>query len=366
MSENNNISPEINQLIDEGQEIRKKKYEIEKNRVISQHEEMLRRKKELEQNANINITSMSKDRLAQIKKENREYLEHAKTSKCFISDEFQGKVPFFGRNIIFAAAKTGQGKTTIGKNVAYHTLIQGGKVLYITNEENTGDVYNGITALIKGWSYVKHESFTEEQLDEFDRMIDVLSQRMVVIDDNYNNGYGQTTTLEGVQSILMNLSESKIKYDVIIIDYYQNISRSNERSLLSNWQVQEEFAKFLDSFKNNYLAPIVILSQLKEGKDLEFKEAIEGRKMILNVATCALRVTAERDTSRTSFKIEKSRFTSAVGDTIYVGFHKGKYVDYNNKEFQQYANELELKRTREEQGHLLSKIKLGGSDDSRE
>ncbi|HLD91619.1 MAG TPA: DnaB-like helicase C-terminal domain-containing protein [Patescibacteria group bacterium] len=354
------ISSQANRILEESQEIRQKKYELDKNRIKNDYEDMVQRQQEAEVNKNIVLDKMSSDRIERIKKENREYLEHAKNSKCFINDSFNGKVPFFGKNIILAAAKTGQGKTTIGKNIAFHTLSQGGKVLYISNEENPSDVYNGVTCICKKWSYINHESFSPAQLDEFDRMIGVLSNRMVVVDDNYNGNYGQTTTLEGVKSILMNLQKSQAQYDVIIIDYYQNIGRSSDRPSMSPWQVQEEFAKFLDTFKNNYLAPIIVLSQLKEGKDLEFKEAIEGRKMILNISTCAMKVVAERDYMRTSFHIEKSRFTSAVGDTIYVGFDRGRYVEYTDI----FKNNAELEAVRKISNNTLSRV-FGGNDGNK-
>ena len=357
MSEDN-VSPQVTEILEEAKEIRKKKYEVDKQRINSSYDDMLKRQQEMEANDSIDLNGMSQEHIDKIKRETREYLEHAKNSKCFINNDFQGKVPFFGKNLLFVGAKTGHGKTTIGKNIAYHTLIQGGRVLYITNEENTGDVYNGITCLIKGWSYTEHESFTDEQMKEFDKMMDILPQRMMVIDDNYSKGYGQTTTLEGIKATLMTLHETKVHYDVIIIDYYQNVSRSNERPHLNNWQVQEEFAKFLDTFKNTYLAPIVLLSQLKEGKDLEFKESIEGRKIILNIATCAMRVTAEREYLRTAFEIHKSRFTSAIGKTIHVGFDRGKYVDYTPE----FRNNAELIKQKREQNGLLSKI-LGGKND---
>jgi replicative DNA helicase len=354
MSENT-ISPQASQIIEESQEIRRKKYEIDKTRIESNHTEMIRRKTEMEVNNNIDLSSMSSQRLTKIIKETREYLEHARNSKCFINDDFQGKVPFFGRNLVLVAARTGHGKTTIGKNIAYHTLVQNGRVLYITNEENSGDVYNGVACLCKGWPYTEHNSFTNEQLEEFDKMAPILAKRMVVIDDNYNGGYGQTTSLEGIKAILLKLHETDVKYDVIIIDYYQNISHSNERPDLKDWQVQEDIAKFLDTFKNTYLAPIIALAQLKEGKDLPFKEAIEGRKLILNVSTCALEVKAEREFKRTSFCVHKTRFTSAIGETIHVGFNKGMYVNYTPA----FRNEAELEKERKDQSSLLSRV-LGG------
>lgn len=347
-----------NKALEEATEISRKKYEVDKHKVESLYDDLIERKKQNEINSSIDLSYMPKERIDKIKKETREYLINAKNSKCFINNDFRGKVPFFARNLLLVAAQTGHGKTTIGKNIAYHTLIQGGSVGYVTNEENPGDVYNGVAALLKGWSYVRHENFTEEQMDEFERLTDILSQRLTVVDDNFNNSHGATTTLEGVKSILNNLLRIDRKYDVIIIDYYQNICNSIERPYLKDWQVQEEFAKFLDTFKNIYPAPIVVLSQLKPGKELPFKEAIEGRKMVLNVSTCAMKVTAEKDMMRTAFEIMKTRFTEANGDVIYTGFNKGKYVDYTDD----FKAQAELRRLEKEQRETLSNV-FGGKNE---
>jgi hypothetical protein len=212
--------------------------------------------------------------------------------------------------------------------------MQGQKVLVISNEEIDTDVYNRVTCLCKGWAYTNHKDFSDEQISTFNEFIDVLDHKLTVVDDTYSGGMGQTTTIEGIEALFNSIIEKKTEFDLIIIDYYQNVGRSTKAPHLNAYQVQEMFCKLLDQFKNVSKCPIVVLAQRKSSHaDLSFKDSIEGRKVIYNVATCAIGMKAERDQLRTAFEFEKSRWAEAVGTTVHVGYHRGLYVDYT-QEFQ--------------------------------
>ena len=148
------------------------------------------------------------------------------------------------------------------------------------------------------------------------------------------------------------------KIDLIIVDYYQNIDKSVDNPDLADWQVQYRFAKFLDQYKNRSKSTIVVLAQKKggNGKDLSFKESIEGRKSILNVATCALNVVADKENYATAFEIKKSRFNDCMGEVVKVGWEKGKYVPYST-EFRQKAM---MAKDAKDQAQLMSKVNPKG------
>jgi hypothetical protein len=280
---NKTLEEAILSVNNEHQEIRKKEYEITKERINSKYNELQEKKKQLQVNNSLDLTSMSTEQLNKAREENIKYLQAAKNSRVFINNDFKGKVTYFSGNIILVGARSGHGKSTTSANIAFHELMQGGRPLVITNEENIADIYNRVTCLCRKWSYVNHEDFTKEQLDTFDKMIPKLASRMTVVNDSYNGGYGQTTTLEGLQGIIESIIKAKDKklYTSVILDYYQNIVSSVEYPHLSPYDAQEKFANYLDQrYKGNYPAPFVILGQLKEGKDLTFKESIEGRKVI--------------------------------------------------------------------------------------
>ena len=337
-------------------EINHKKKEIEIDNVRTRHSQLQDKKSQLEAIRNFNLGGDNSEFIKTVVQETEEYLLKAKNAKVFLNDDFRGKVPFFPRNVILAAAETGVGKSTICSNLATRAMLQKQRILILTNEENVGDVYNRITCNIMGWAYVDHGSFTDEQRKKFSEMTPLLAQRIEVVGNSRNGLTGLTTTIEGVEQVLNSIVKNDNKFDLIMVDYYQNIDKSTEFPHLSDWQVQYRFCKFIDQYKNISPATIVILAQLKSSKDKElpFKEAIEGRKTILNISTCAMRVTKDAEEKRTGFEIVKSRFTEGLGTTTYVGFNKGQYVPYTAE----FRNEVEMSKLAKATQAVVGKQKL--------
>ncbi len=285
----------------------------------------------------------------------KEYFEFARQSKVFLHEGFNKKVPFFPRNLIMMGAKTGSGKTTIVSNICYHTVLQGGRVLVITNEEVPGDFYSRIACLFKGWAYRNHDDMTPEQADTITDMITVLSQRISVVDDNYGGLDGVTTSPEGLRTLLDRvISKADGEFDCVLIDYYQGFFRSLQDKSMNRYDVQENVSELLYNYKDRIPCPLVILSQLKELTDEKtpFKERIEGRKVILNKATCAIEVIAEPENMRTSFSIKKARYAGTLGETVYSGFDKGKYIPYT-KEF---AMKQLMKQEQKDRAKVMGKV----------
>jgi len=366
MSENKlSMSEKFAEIDPENKDFHLKQDAVKKHRIERQYSDMVERQRQAEKAKKINVTHIDPKRIESIVKKNKEYMLQARQSKVFLTEDFQGKVPYFPRNIILAAARTGEGKSTTCANISFHAITQGQRILVITNEENVGDVYNRVTCLLKKISYNDHTQFSDEQIDMFGDMMRKLSSRMTVIDDTFNGEMNQTTSIEGIESILKSLLNNPIKYDAIILDYYQNIDKSIEDPSMTSWQAQEKFCKFIDSFKNIYDAPIILLAQKNqhsEGKS--FKESIEGRKVVLNVATCALEIEANRELLCTEWTIRKSRFAGAVGETIRTGYKRGKYVPYDAAFKVEVQHQNERKKMEEQRKRVSSKIsELTGKKD---
>lgn len=343
-------------------ELRKKQREIHEYDVDNKYEDMERRKEEMKINSSIDLTVRNMERIKQVQGSSTGYLMSARDSKVFLHDDFRGKIPYFKKNLILLAAETGQGKSTISANLTFHALQQGQKVLVITNEEDPADVYNRVSCLIRGWSYTKHEEFTDEQIEFFNKNIDALSHRMTVVDDNYSGGMGQTTTIEGMEAIFNSLLEKGHEYDVIIIDYYQNVDRSNKNPNAVDWQVQGMFAKLLDRMKIVVGAPIILLAQKKRAKkdeELSYKELVEGRKTISNAATCVAEISVDKSMFKTVFKVVKSRFAEAIGEEIEVGFNKGKYVKWSTE----FMNKALTRKEQRDRASMLKQAMDGGEDE---
>jgi hypothetical protein len=344
---------------------RQKQKELFVDGVNTRHHQMEQRKEEEAHLNSIDLSVNNTEYYKRVANNSKEHFLAVRESGVFLDDSFGKAVPYFGKNVILCMATTGDGKSTISANLTYQSIKQGQRVLVITNEENVQDVYNRVTCLLRGWAYNDHRGFTDDQIEHFSEMIIKLSKRITVVDDSYGDGTGVTTTLEGMQAVLESTLKPGNEFDTIIIDYYQNIDRSNKMPSLEPWQVQERFGKWLEQFRKRSKAPITLLAQRKGRKkddETDIKNMIEGRKSILNTATCVMEIEAQRDMLRTAFTIKKTRFPDALNKTIHMGFEKGRYVPYTDEFKKEVNNRREIEARRELEGYALRNVNPGGND----
>lgn len=326
----------------EESELLLKKKAIESFRTEADYERWIKSKQETDAFQAINIEENDNEYLQQILKENKEYLEAARTCKRFVCEAFDNVVPNFGKNINLIGANTGEGKSTTVANIALETSMQGGKTLILTNEEAIPDVYNRITCLIKGWVYANHNEFTDEQkLALEDGMVKLSKYIKVVGDSSY--GPGTTTTIEGVKGVLESLIKNNQKYDSIIIDYVQKVAFSKTNPNLKSWEVLNNVMQYLDGFKNRYLAPITLMAQLHNSgngnTERSFEDRLKGFKGIITPVTCAMEMVADKKGLKTKFVIHKNRWYNGNldGQEIAVGWFKGKYVNLSHPPYQAWV-----------------------------
>lgn len=338
------------------EEVQAKELKIRERRVDNEIEKMLERDKNAELSKTISYGEMADSELEKIQKDNTEYILAARNKMIFINEAFDRIIPFFRKNLILIGSETGYGKSTTVANIARETIKRMDettkkrrRALIITNEEQPEDVYNRITCLVHGWPYTEHDKFTDEQIAEFNRYIKALSSNgmITVIHDTYGGASGTTTTLEGICQIFDNLIANKDWYDVVILDYYQKVQESRKNPGMNEWAVQAALANRLDGYKNVYPAPIVVFAQLKpsdEENTAPFKTRIEGRKAILNTATCCVEIIPNREESTTEWHIYKNRFCGeSVGNYITTGYEKGRYVIWSD-EFKDRISQMKAAR----------------------
>jgi replicative DNA helicase len=336
-----------------------KKARLEAKYVDSKLEQMEQNERDMATASSTNYGAMSTEQILKIQQDNDDYMDAAKHAMEFINPVFDNLIPFFRKNFILIGARTGEGKSTAVANIAFNTILRTNpatgktrRVLVITNEERAEDFYNRVTALSKGWHYTNHNKFTQEQRDTFRKMIPILASggRLTVVDNNHNGSHGVTTTIEGIAAIFDNLIENKEYYDVILIDYYQNIISSQKYSNLSENDVQSRLARMMDRYKNVYPAPIVMFAQITppdEKDKTPFQQRIKGRKIIMDPATCAIEMVRNTKELYTLWKIHKSRFTEAIGQDIKTGYDYGRFVKYDSafaEKVQKMAYEREARK----------------------
>lgn len=342
-------TPDFKAKIAEVADLEEKKKTIQARRLIiddartaAQVDTIKRNREELDIAKGISFGALNQESIDKLRKANTEYIVAARNSMTFMNEAFKNVIPFFQKNLILIGGKTGEGKSTTVANIAYTTMKQinpltgkNRRVLVLTNEEKAEDVYNRVTCLIHDWAYTNHDKFTDEQVKAFDDYLPKLASggRLTVVDNEYQGANGLTTTVEGICQVFENLIRDKEYYDVILIDYYQNIKHSKIDPSLDEFKVQAKLAAMLDIYKNLYPAPIVLMSQVNppDEKNTPFQYRIKGRKIIMDVATCVIEMVADRESYRTEWSIHKSRFNESVGKGFFTGFSKGRFVPYDSK-----------------------------------
>ena len=97
-----------------------------------------------------------------------------------------------------------------------------------------------------------------------------------------------------------------------------------------------------------------MFSQLKGGNggDVDFKDRIEKFKAVMNHATTAVEVKADRENLRTEWVFRKNRFKGAVGISVFTGYNKGKYIPYD----QEFMNKVRLKNEEKKHSKLMGGV----------
>jgi hypothetical protein len=350
----------IKEAIAEGEILKDKEYELRKTRVDIQYSELTKRQEQQNAFDVLPIGENIATRAASLSIENEEYIKLAKEAATFLSMKvFKDKVALFPRNIILFGAETGTGKSTTVANFVESYIKQGKRVLVITNEEYSTDILNRVIFLLNNWAYTNHDEVTPEQLAKCNELYPILMKRIEIIDDKFNGIGGTTTTLEGIQAIcntLVSQMGTKPTYDAIVIDYVQNIKTSIEIPNLAQWMVLDRLGTFLDNWKGSYPAPILLFSQLKasNGDNDSFKDRIEKFKAVMNHATTAIEVKADRENLRTEWIFRKNRFKGAVGISVITGYDKGRYINYSQDFMTRTRVRKEAKKHAELMGNIFN------------
>jgi len=288
--------------------------------------------------------------------------EYGKTGVSFCNiPTLRTIIPNFSGNINLLLARSGRGKSTITANLVYTTVFnkaRPGRALVITNEETAEDVLGRVAFLHRGWNYGNKMEFTEEQQEYIGKTIPALSNRIVVIDDNYRGQTSSTTSLEGITNALDKLLLEKEKdiepYKVIVLDYYTKVKISTQYPSLNEYEVQSRLAAYLDRFKALYPAPIYVMGQLRNMSEDDESNTVEekmyGSRAMLQSSTFVAIVKTDFEKRRTTMRVEKNRFR---GDTVnkeyYMGYDKGRYVVYDTafmeRIYKEELSKLESKTT---------------------
>lgn len=304
-------------------------------------------------NKQVDFGRINQNRVEQIQSIITSRISDTKVLSPFMGFEEFNEINLSGSNLLLVGGLSGTGKSTICANLAIKAFQKKEQVLIITNEETVNDCYLRLACILFNVNLNKVTEWTEEQTNKLLRAIPLIAQRITVIDDSHGGGTGITTSVEGLDFVCKNLLSNPFKYDLIVIDYYQNYTYSQKNDKMNEYMCQHQAGVILDRFKNDYKKPIVLLAQMEEqveGKPKPFKMRIEGRKSIYNRCTLAIETVVKKDLLCTEFVLRKGRFNENVG-AVSLGFHKGLFVRYTPE----FRNDVQKNKDAREMRDLLKK-----------
>lgn len=320
--------------------IKQHKIEIEYARISQTIEEQ-------KKNEQVDFGRMEVSRVNQIQDIIFSRIEETKVISPFMGFEEFNEINLSGSNLLLVGGLSGTGKSTICANLAITAYQKLQQVLIITNEETVNDCYLRLACLLFGMNINRVADWNKDEISKVLNIIPTIAQRVTVIDDTHGGGFGITTSVEGLEFVCKNLIENNFKYDLIVIDYYQNYSYSKQNASMKDYECQNKVGVILDRFKNDYKKPIVLLAQMEEeveGKPKPFKLRIEGRKSIYNRCTLAIETIVKKDLLCTDFILRKGRFNENLG-TVSLGFKRGLFVKYTPE----FKNEVQTKKEEKNQ-----------------
>jgi hypothetical protein len=362
--ENSDNQKSLDPVADFQKEVEKTSENFEKLKKVKEYRtneaynSIIEKEKELKRYKSLDVTKIDEKFFDQMDREQDALIESLKNRLPFISPALSADIPLSFPCLMFVGGKTGHGKTTASANIIYQLITSGKKVLIISNEERSVDVFNRIICLHKGWNINELNKFSPEQLQELKELRRKfgMRQHITVVDSTYEGIEGATNSLEGVEAILNNTLEkynsTGFKYDAILIDYLQKIITSKKNPNLKDWEVQKRMSFYFDYFFKAYPAPIVVFGQLKpdtEDGEGEIETRIKNGKDILVSSTFALEVIPDKRRMETRFKIHKSRWSSTVGKVLSMHWKAGRLIDWNKE----YSIEIASRNEAEEHKNIL-------------
>lgn len=304
-----------------------KEEELKNAKIDSSYENYLLAKENVAKAQTLNLAILPENYFEQL---NSQYVKAKDQYKCslpFITPGLTKLVPLYYPNLILVGALTGSGKTTASANIVHQLIKEKKRVLIISNEELVLDVYTRIACLDLDLNINDRLSFTDEQHNLIRSKIPEIGQFIRVVDTDYDSNHNLTSSIEGMRSLFEHISEEK-RWDCIIIDYYQKVTKSQYSETTAHHFVLQEFTHLLDKFYKICHAPVIVMCQLHPSKsdDADFESRIKLGKSILVSSTFALEIESDKTTFETKWICHKGRWGNQ-GIKLTTIWSKGKFSD---------------------------------------
>jgi len=324
---------------------------IEENKKIKtelDNQILKKRKEESDKTKNLKSLIESED-LLDIKVDIKRVIRDIEDRKQVIQFLFPGTedvVLIAPHSMPLICGMTNNGKSTLTAAIAAPLVSSGQKVLIMCNEEASSDARARVSCIRTKISYgsYKNNKLSPDQYLAVVKDIKAMEENLIVLGNEDDINSYRTTNVDGV---VLTLNQAKNKFDLIIIDYIQNVT-VDDIGTDAPHKANNRLAFALDVIKNTASCPIIVFAQCKsiaESKKQTTEEKYAsshpayrwvGGTEIIRKATDIIELVSDFKNSRSLLYVHKRRFQDAdFSPLLMLGFDKQKqtYVPYN-KEFE--------------------------------
>lgn len=266
------------------------------------------------------------------------HIEAISKNLPFITPELSEIVPIAPGQKYLLGALSGTGKTTMAAAMAYEMLKHSSetRILLISNEERE-DIFCFRLGCLAGNLSINEFMSGKMPPDKHKAMVElsrIYQQRVDVIKSS------KTSSVNGVMDILT--APGIENYSMVIIDYYQGISRMNELDSAAKTDVSKTVV--LDNLKQrltdlNPKYPLVLLAQLKPCPVDQLERGVESRikwgTSIYEFADVVFEAINVPKMKAMELFIAKGRWGTS-DQTYYCKFVDGLYVSLDEDDYLAY------------------------------
>ena len=225
-------------------------------------------------------------------------------------------------------AKTGKGKSTTCQNVIAEILLRERcqqKILLISNEETLAEIYSKLACLMLelNWKTDYRSGTCDVTVELVDQTAKNLMEYVTVL--TARDGHYDPADLDSLKSIMDYAKDNK-DFSVVLLDYFQTVSRSSERPFLERYAVLKDLGDYLKRYAMICEVPVIVFVQLyAESADRkEFGDRIQYDKTLVNHAQTCLEIDADCEALITTIKCHKQRWGQYQNWKIELQFLYGR------------------------------------------
>lgn len=276
----------------------------------------------------IYVESSKKELIQNIQKDRERRRKANASALPFLCKSFDG-IYRLTMGFILLAAKSGKGKSTILANIVGYLVknrLLKKKVLIVTNEESTEDVYSRIACYVVGvkWTSYRLDELSDYNMNRVDNIIMTLTEKIVV--ESLSNPHMDFTTIEDVKAGLNYVRGKEDEFCMVLLDYWQTVNQSKERPNMSTVEISKELGFFMKEFAASVGVPTLAFAQLKSNADSnDIKDRIENDRTLYNHAQDVIEIVPNFEKKISTFYLHKNRWGDVQGAKVQCRWFNGHF-----------------------------------------